>query len=136
MRAFHFNFYKKNIINPQNYLSFPSGKSFLKQMLFNSLYKVSIGFGGTVFFLKWCWRDMPEWGTKKFRGGSTMDDAMPSSPSSALFSCALTYSFLYFTFNNRHIGLSGFTVFILLRWFGKTRVPSCQIRVTSCELKA
>ena len=28
---------------------------------------------------------MPEWGTKKFRGGSTMDDAMPSSPSSALF---------------------------------------------------
>ena len=41
-----------------------------------------------------------------------MDDAMPSSPSSALFSCALTYSFLCF---NRHIGLSEFTVFILLR---------------------
>ena len=45
-------------------------------------------------------------GNKKFRGGggggagggSTMDDAMPSSPSSALFSCALTYSFLCFTF--------------------------------------
>ena len=34
---------------------------------------------------------------KKLRGvggGSTMVDAMPSSPSSALFSCVLTYSFL------------------------------------------
>ena len=29
--------------------SFPSGKSFLKQMLFHSLSEVSIGFGGTVF---------------------------------------------------------------------------------------
>ena len=29
--------------------SFPSGKSFLKQVLFHSLSEVSIGFGGTVF---------------------------------------------------------------------------------------
>ena len=34
---------------PQNYLSFPRGKSFLNQMLFHSSYKVSIGFGGAVF---------------------------------------------------------------------------------------
>ena len=79
------------------------------------------------FFLKWCLNG---------GGRSTTDDAMPSSPSSALFFCTLTYSFLCFMFNNRHIGPSGFTVFILLRWFGKTRVPSCQIRVTNCELKA
>ena len=47
-----FIFYKKNItlpLPPQNYLSFPRGKSFLKQMLFHSLYEVNIGFGGTVF---------------------------------------------------------------------------------------
>ena len=30
---------------PQNYLSLPRGEQFLKQMLFHSLYEVSIGFG-------------------------------------------------------------------------------------------
>ena len=84
--------------------------------------------------LKWWWRHISEWGTKKFRGRSTIDDAMPSSPYSALFSCALTYSFLIFTFNNRHIGLSAFTVFILLRWFG-TELPdtSYELRVESLK---
>ena len=40
---------------------------------------------------------MSEWGTKNLGGGggSTLDEAMPSSPSSALFSCVLTYSFLF-----------------------------------------
>ena len=46
---FNFNFYKKNITTHQNYLSFPRGKSFLKQMLFHSLYEVSIEFGGAFF---------------------------------------------------------------------------------------
>ena len=49
LQTFNFNFYKKNITTPQNYLSFPRGKSFLKQMLFHSLYEANIGFGGTVF---------------------------------------------------------------------------------------
>ena len=39
----------RKTLPPKNYLSFPSGKSFLKQMLFHSLYEVSIGFCGTVF---------------------------------------------------------------------------------------
>ena len=51
---------------------------------------------------------------KNLRGrGSTMDDAMPSSPS-ALFSCALTYSFLCF---NHHIGLSEFSLYpVMVIW--------------------
>ena len=49
LRAFNFNFYKKNLTTHQNYLSFPRGNSFLKQTLFYSLYEVSIGFDGTVF---------------------------------------------------------------------------------------
>ena len=40
-------FVRRILPPPQNYLSFPRGKSFLKQMLFHSLYEVSIGFGGT-----------------------------------------------------------------------------------------
>ena len=43
------------------------GKSFLKQMLFHSSYEVSIGFGGTAFFLKWCWGGRG--GDKKVSGG-------------------------------------------------------------------
>ena len=48
---------------PQNYLSFPRGKSFLKQIPFHSLCKVNIGFGGTVFSEN----DVER--TKKFQGG-------------------------------------------------------------------
>ena len=40
-------FVRRILPPPQNYLSFPRGKLFLKQMLFHSLYEVSIGFGGT-----------------------------------------------------------------------------------------
>ena len=56
--AFNFNFYKKNIHPPppppppkkkKKKKRFPSGKSFLKQMLFHSLSEVSIRFGVTVF---------------------------------------------------------------------------------------
>ena len=97
LQTFNFNFYKKNITTSQNYLSFPSGNSFLKQMLFHSLYKVSIGSGGTVFSYNDVGGTCLNGGQKEFKGGrgwSTMDDAMPSSPSFALFFCVLTYSFL------------------------------------------
>ena len=40
-------FVRRILPPPQNYLSFPRGKSFLKQMLFHSLYEVSTEFGGT-----------------------------------------------------------------------------------------
>ena len=69
--------FKRRILPPQNYLRFLKGKSFLKQGLIHSLYAVSIGFDGDSFFLKWCWRDMSEWGDKKNSGWgeeSTMDD--------------------------------------------------------------
>ena len=76
---FNFNFYKKNIW-AKNYLSFPSGKSFLKQMLFHSLYKVSIGFGGTFFSENDIGGTWLNGGTKKISEGgggeSAMDDAM------------------------------------------------------------
>ena len=57
-------------------MSFPRGKSFLKQLLSHSLYEVSIGFIGQ-FFLKMMLGSMSEW-TKKFRreAASSMDDAM------------------------------------------------------------
>ena len=63
---------------PELFENFPEGKSILKQMLFHNQYKVSIGFGGTVFLKKWCWRGMSECGDKKISGGggeSAMDDA-------------------------------------------------------------
>ena len=66
--AFNFNFCKKNITIPQNYLSFPRGKSFLKEMLFHSLYKVSTGFGRAVF-LKIMLGGMSEQGDRKISGG-------------------------------------------------------------------
>ena len=50
--------------------------SFLKQMLFHSLYKVRIGFGVTVFSsndVTGIWLNV---GAKRFQGGSTMGDAM------------------------------------------------------------
>ena len=53
-------------------MSFPRGKSFLKQMLFHGLYEVTIGFGWTVF------SETDVGGTKiskeRGRGGSSMDD--------------------------------------------------------------
>ena len=52
-------------------MSFPRGKSFLKQILFHSLFGVSIGFGDSVgqFFLKMILGDMSEWEDKKNSGG-------------------------------------------------------------------
>ena len=47
--AGNFNFYKRILPPTQNYLSFPRGESFLKQIPFHNLYEVNIGFGGTVF---------------------------------------------------------------------------------------
>ena len=45
-----FIFYKKNItLPPQNYLSFPRGKSFLKQMLFHSYTKSALDSVGQFF---------------------------------------------------------------------------------------
>ena len=66
--AFNFNFYKKNITTTQNYLSFLSGKSFLKQMLYHSLYEVSIRYGGTVFSYNDVGRRLEWEDKKKFRG--------------------------------------------------------------------
>ena len=39
----------RTILPPPNYLNFPRGKSFLKQVSFHSLYKVSTGVDGAVF---------------------------------------------------------------------------------------
>ena len=74
--ACKFDLYKKNITNPENYVSFARDKSFFKRMLFHSLYKVSIGFGGRDFLKKIILGERMG-GQKKFKGGwSTMDYAM------------------------------------------------------------
>ena len=57
------------MLRDKNYLSFARVKSFLERMLFHNLGEVSIRFGGTVFFLKWYWGDMSQWGNKKISGG-------------------------------------------------------------------
>ena len=76
---FNFNFYKKNIW-AKNYMSFPIGKSFLKQMLFHSSYKVSIGFGGTFFSENDIGGTWLNGSTKKFQrggGGGNLPWIMP-----------------------------------------------------------
>ena len=67
--AFNFNFYKKSITTTQNCSSFARGKLFLKQMLFHSLYKVSIGFGGRVFSKKMILGNVGEGGGRGGSGG-------------------------------------------------------------------
>ena len=69
--AFNFNFYKKSITTTQNCLSFASGKLFLKQMLFHSLYKDSIGFGGRVFSKKMILGNVGEGGRGEGAGGGS-----------------------------------------------------------------
>ena len=39
--------------------------------------RISIGFGGTVFFLKFCWGNMSECGDKKLSGGGNLPWMMP-----------------------------------------------------------
>ena len=61
----------------QNYLSYARSKSFLKQMLFHSLYEVSIEFSGTVFSENDVVGTCLNGGQKnQLGGGSTLDDVM------------------------------------------------------------
>ena len=124
--AFNFNFIRRILPPPQNYLSLPRGKSFFTQILFHSLYKVSLGFGGTVF-LSDVGGTCLNRGTKKISGRENLQWMMPRPM--ALFWC-LFYLWTYFTLcssvsvaNFEHVNAGWFLVELCLMPYIWGRVP-------------
>ena len=130
-------FIRRILPSPRTIWAFPVVSHFSNKCSSTVYTKPALDLVGQIF-LKMMLEGHVWMGNKKFRGGG---GDLPWMTPCLVHLLLLYFLVLWLTvsyvsrFDNRHIGLSGFTVFILIRWFGKTRVPACQIRVTSCELK-